>query len=148
MGFGSSPAGSGPAGIDAPTTTDARIAARPQALAFDGLTLDFVRSATGGFVSVHPIDAKYFNRLRIAAGSIRSASATGQGVSNLKWIDPLTIEAFVRDQVSLISTDMIADGEITLNGIDLDLAVAGRVLFAVTYTNLHTGKTDTVTPAP
>lgn len=146
MGFGSAPAGSGPAGIDAPTSTAQRLAVRPSALAFDGTTLDFIRSPAGGFAAAHPIDAKYFNRLRIAAGTIRSASATGQGVGNLKWIDPLTIEAFVNDQVSLVSADMIAASEITVHGVTVDLSVSGRVAFEVDYTNIITGSRQPITP--
>lgn len=146
MGFGESPLGLAPLGLEDPVTTDALVVSQPAALRFDGSTLDYVQDSSGRLVGEHPIDAKYFHRLRIASGTIRSAPGTGQGVSNLKWIDPLTIESFVRDEVNLVSDDMIAAGEIELHEITVDLAVRSRVVFAVDYTNLRTGGRRTVTP--
>lgn len=144
MGFGTDPLGAGPAGMDLPASTEQRAAARPTALAFDGLTRNFILDENGRYKAAHPIDAKYFQRLRTAAGSIRSAPNTGQGVGSLQYIDPRTIDSFVRDQVNLVSEDMIAAREITVHNIEVDRSVPGRVQFLVDYTNLHTRKRQTV----
>ena len=141
MGIGSSPAGSGPAGLDLPASTDQRIAATPAALEFDGQTKDFSLDANGRFVSKHPIDSKVFHRLRIIAGTMRSAPATGQGISG-KWIRNETIESFVRDQVTLTLADMVDAGDIAVRNITVDTAVRGRVLFQVDYVNMRSGRPD------
>jgi hypothetical protein len=140
MGFGSSPAGAGPAGLDLPASTDERQAATPRALLLDGGTLDFALDTNGRFVDAHPIDAKVFNRLRIRGGSMRSAPVTGNGVANRNYIDPKTIESFVRDQVRLATEDMIAAGEIEERGLEIDLSVSGRVSYLYRYFNVKSGR--------
>lgn len=129
--------------MDAPTTTEARVAARPAALAFDGLTKNFKLTAGGQYEAVHPIDARYFQILRTAVGSIRSAPNTGQGISNLKYIDPLTIDAYVRDQVRLVSADMVAAKEIRVLNVTIALSVRGRIAAQVDYENLKSGARKT-----
>lgn len=147
MGFGTSPAGAAPAGTDLPTTTEARAARTPPALQFDGSTRDFQRDATGtGFVAQHPVDAKVFLILRTALGSIRSAVDTGQGLQNLKYIDPLKIRAQAEDYVKIALQQPIAAGEISLLSIELDTSTRGRVIERVNYTNLLTGKKVSFTP--
>ena len=140
MGLGSSPAGATPAGFDASTTTEQRIATKIAAYKVDGSTRDYVRDSEGRHVGQHPIDAKVWHRLRILSGSIRSAPGTGQGVGNLKWIDPLTIDAYVRDQVTLALQDMVDAGDIAVRTITTDTVVRGRVMFQVDYVNLRTGR--------
>ena len=140
MGFGSSPLGAGPAGLDLPASTDERQAATPTALKLNGETRDFSLDANGRFVTTHPIDAKLFNRLRIRGGSMRSAPLTGNGVASGGYIDSKTIESQVRDEVRLATEDMIAAGEIAERGLELDLTVRGRVSFLYTYVNLKSGK--------
>jgi hypothetical protein len=135
-----------PLGADTPVASDARLTSQPSALRIDGLTRDYVQDSAGRLVGEHPIDAKFFHRIRVASGTIRSAPGTGQGVSNLKWIDPKTIDAFVLDQVNLVSADMIAAGEIQVHGIIVDHSVRSRVVFGVDYTNLRTGGRQTVSP--
>ncbi len=141
MGLGSAPAGSGPAGLDLAASTDQRFAATPVALAFDGLTRDFRLDANGRYVSAHPVDTKVFHRLRILAGSMRSAPATGNGIGG-KWIDSKTIEATVRDQIRIALEDMISAGEIEDRGVELDLSVRGRVAFEFSYLNVQSGRAD------
>jgi hypothetical protein len=127
-------------GLDLPGSTDARVAATPTALKLDGSTLDHSLDSAGRFVTAHWVDAKLFNRLRIRGASMRSAPLTGNGVANGGYIDPMTIEAQVRDEVRLATEDMIAGGEIAERGLELDLSVRGRVSYLYLYTNLITGK--------
>lgn len=143
MGFGTSPLGLAPVGFDEPTTTESRRIKRPAALKLDGQTKDFVSDGAGGIVPAHPVDAKFFHRLRIAKGTIGSAPDLGQGISQLKWIDPLTINAFVTDQVTLATQDMVEAGEVQIHQILVDTSTRGRVMFQVDYTNLLSGKRDT-----
>lgn len=147
MPLGSFPAGFGPAGID-PAASSAAAAALPTgAPALDGLTRDFIQDATtGDFARQHPIDAKFFNLMRIVVGSVRSALAVGQGIGNLKWIDPRTINAFVTDQVTQAAAQMLEAGEIAIHQVIIDSAVRGRVAFQVDYTNLQTGQRQTLKP--
>ncbi len=141
MGFGADALGAAALGLDLGSTTAERIAVTPVALEFDGLTLDFPPlDANGRFISAHPVDTKVFHRLRIVSGSMRSAPATGNDIGNQAYIDPLTIEAQVRDQVRLALEDMVAAGDITDRGLELDLSVRGRVALLYTYTNLRSGK--------
>jgi hypothetical protein len=144
MGFGSDPLGAGPFGVDLPGSTVARVAARPAALQFDGEKLDFVADGSN-FAAAHPVDAKFFNRLRIAGGTILSAPNLGQGITSLVYIDPLTIDDFVRDQVRLVSEDMIANGDIIVHNVQLDTSTRGRVMMSADYTNLRTGKRQLAT---
>ncbi len=146
MGFGTDPLGAGPLGLDLPGSTEARVAARPPALLFNGETLDFVADGDN-FAAAHPVDAKFFNKLRIVGGTIRSAPGIGQGITSLVYIDPLTIDDFLRDQVKLASEDMIAAGEIAVHNVLRDTSTRGRVMLSVDYTNLQTGKRSTV-PIP
>jgi hypothetical protein len=148
MGFGSAPLGSTPAGFDAATTTEQRVAVKIAAYKVDGLTRDYVRDSAGRYVGEHPVDAKVFHRLRILTGTIRSAPGTGQGVGSLKWIDPATIQAFVSDQVNLTLQDMVEAGDIQIRAITVDTAVRGRVLFQVDYVNLRTGRPDSFRSVP
>lgn len=143
MGFGSDALGAGPLGVDIPGSTAARVAKRPAALQFDGETLDFVADGDN-FAAAHPVDAKFFNRLRIAGGTIRSAPGLGQGITTLVYIDSLTIDDFLRDQVRLASEDMIADGDIVVHNVLRDTSTRGRVMLSVDYTNLRTGKRQPV----
>ena len=140
MGAGSDPCGAGPCGIDLPTSTAARQAQTPAALAFDGQTLDFKLDARGRYVEAHPIDTKVFHRLRIRSLSMRSAPATGNGVGNQQWINPLTIESHVRDQVNQAVADMIDAREIEDRGLVLDLSVRGRIAYEYSYFNLRSGR--------
>lgn len=141
MGFGSYPAGFGPAGMDPTAASGAPLPLKEGAPAFDGNTRNFVQDAANGdFARQHPIDAKFFNRIRTRLGSVRSVPGLGQGVGNQQWIDPKTELAFVTDQVNLASADMVEAGEIALRGVTVDLTVRGRVAFQVDYTNLQTGK--------
>jgi hypothetical protein len=143
-GFGTDPAGYNPAGLDLPATTEQRVAATPVALAFDGLNKDFILDANGRYVEAHPVDAKVFNRLRIRKTSIRSASATGNNIANRKYIDPDTIEAEIRDEVSVTLADMVAAGDIADRGLEIDLAIKGRIQYRYCYVNLHTGRRESV----
>ncbi len=143
MGFGLDPFGLAPAGLDLPATTERRDATTPQALVLDGPTRQFVVNADGRFASTHWVDAKLFNRLRIRKGSVRSAPELGNDVGNLEYIDPLTIDAYVRDQIRLVTEDMIAAGEIAERSVELDLSERGRVAYAYNYVNLLTGRPDT-----
>lgn len=143
MGFGLDPAGLAPAGLDLPVTTERRDAKTPQALVLDGPTKQFAVNTDGRFAPAHWVDAKLFNRLRIKKGSVRSAPDLGNEVGNLKYIDPLTIESYVRDQVRLATEDMIAAGEITERSLEIDLSVRGRVAYVYNYTNLLNGKKGT-----
>lgn len=143
MGFGLDPAGLAPAGLDLPVTTERRDAKTPQALVLDGATRNFVVNADGRFAATHWVDAKLFNRLRIRKGSVRSAPELGNDIANLDYIDPVTIEAYVRDKVRLATEDMIAAGEIAERSLELDLSVRGRVAYAYNYTNLLNGRKDT-----
>lgn len=142
MGLGDSPLGTAPLGLDPPAASAARAVQQPAALKVDGQTKDYVLDAQGRFVGVHPVDAKVFHRLRILSGSIRSAPTTGQGIGALKYIDKATIDAFVRDQITLALSDMVAGGDIAVRAITVDASVAGRVVFQVDYTNLRTGRSD------
>jgi hypothetical protein len=143
MGFGTDPLGDAPAGFDLPETTEPRVITPANALKLDGETLDFVADGDG-FAGAHPVDARFFNKLRIAGGTIRSAPQLGQGITSLEYIDPLTIDDFVRDQVRLVSEDMIAAGEIVVHSTWLNTSTPGRVMLSTDYTNLLTGKRDTV----
>jgi hypothetical protein len=136
--MGSSGAGATPAGFDASTTTEERRVSKIAAYLVDGATRDFVRDADGKFVGQHPVDAKVWHRLRIFAGSVRSAPATGQSIGGA-WIDNKTIDAFVRDQVTQTLADMVAAGDITVRAITVDTAVRGRVMFQCDYVNNRTG---------
>ena len=143
MGFGTDPLGDAPAGFDLPEASEERVVVPANALKLDGETLDFVADGDG-FAAAHPVDAKFFNKLRIAGGTIRSAPELGQGITTLEYIDPLTINDFVRDQVNLASADMIAAGEIAVHNTWLDTKTPGRLMVSVDYTNLLTGKRQTV----
>lgn len=146
MGFGTDPLGDAPAGFDLPETSPERSVTPANALKLDGETLDFVADGDG-FAPAHPVDAKFFNLLRIAGGTIRSAPQLGQGITSLEYIDPLTIDDFVRDQVRLVSEDMIAASEIAVHNVLNNSQTPGRVMLSVDYTNLLTGKRQTV-PIP
>lgn len=139
MGIGASPAGAGPAGADLAASTDQRFAATPAALAFDGQTKDFSLDTNGRYVAAHPIDTKVFHRLRILAGSMRSAPATGNGIGG-KWIDAKTIEATIRDQIRVTLEDMITAREIEDRGLVIDLSVRGRVALEYSYFNVRSGR--------
>ncbi len=144
MGFGSSPLGSAPAGVDPVVSSPKREIVTPAALAFDGLTLDFELDSKGRYIEAHPIDTKVFHRLRIRGRSMRSAPGTGNEVANRSYIDPLRIEAEVRDDVRLALEDMIAAGEIQDGGVELDTTVRGRVAYIYHYVNLQTGSPKSV----
>lgn len=140
MGFGDSPFGSTPFGLDAAVETEARDVTPPAALRLDGDTKDFRLDSKGRYVAAHPVDTKVWHRLRIVAGSMRSAPGTGNGVANRAYIDPLTIESSVKDQVRLAVEDMIDAGDIEDRGIELDLSVRGRVSYIYNYFNRRSGK--------
>lgn len=144
MGFGSSPLGATPAGVDVVVESTARDATTPLALVFDGPTLNFKLDSKGRYEAAHPIDTKVFHRLRIRGLSIRSAPATGNEVANRSYIDPLRIEAEVRDDVRLALEDMVDAGEIEDRGIELDTSVQSRISYIYRYVNLQTGKTESV----
>jgi hypothetical protein len=140
MGFGSSGAGTTPAGFDAPTTTEERRLTKIAAYKVDGATLDYVRDDAGRLVGEHPIDAKVFHRLRIRARSVRSAPGTGNESGNRFYVNPSTLEAEVRDDVNQALGDMLASGEIADRGIEFDRSVPTRTAYRDHYVNLKTGK--------
>jgi hypothetical protein len=141
MGFGSDPFGAAPFGLDVPTTTAQRVALAPKGLAFDGLTLDFSPlDSSGRFIEAHPIDTKVFHRLRIQSLTMRSAPGTGNQVRSIKYINPATIEAEIRDAVRFTLEDMVAAGEIEDRGLELDLSVRGRVNYEYRYFNKISGR--------
>lgn len=146
MGFGTDPLGDAPAGFDLPEVTPERVAVYADALEFNGETLDFVADGDN-FAAAHPVDARFFNKLRIAGGTIRSAPGLGQGITSLEYVDPLTIDDFLRDQVKLASDDMISAGDVAVHNVLRDTRSKGRVMLSVDYTNLRTGKRQTV-PIP
>ena len=113
MGLGAYPAGSTLAGLDQAVTTDRSVARPPSALAIDGQTKTFSLDAEGRYREAsHPVDAKVFQLLRIARGSIRSAADVGQGVKNLRYIDTVRIQAQVDDAVRLALQQPLNAGEI------------------------------------
>lgn len=143
MGFGEQPAGIGLAGLSQVTGLDRAAAPAPAALAFDGQTKNFKLSAEGGYEGQHPVDAKFWLVMRTALASIRSAVHIGQGVSNIAYIDPRTIQATVVDYVRVAAQPMVRAGEVRVESVEVDTAVRGRIVFRVTYVNLITGRRQT-----
>ena len=132
-----------PCGLDSQTVTAVTTRSAPAALAFDGSSRNFKLDSDGQYESAHPIDARVFNLLRIAAGSIRSAVDVGQTVRAIRYIDQRTIRATIEDRVRTVLAPMIAAGEIRLLTVDIDTETRGRVLFAVNYVNLVTRRRET-----
>ncbi len=143
MGLGTGACGYGLCGLDLQTPSGRANRRIPDALEFDGQTRDFVLDDDGNYKGVHPVDAKVFLILRTVAGSIRSSKSTGQTVNAIPYIDQRTIRAEVSDRVRTALADVVAAGEITINKIELDTEVRGRVVFACHYTNLVTARRKT-----
>jgi hypothetical protein len=134
-------------GLDVAPTVVVQQRKTPDALAFDGLSKDFILDAEGNYTAAHPVDAKVFMICRVALGSLRSAPDTGQNVSAQQYLDPLTTPGFVRDDLKVRCAEMVESGQMRIDRVDVELRNHGGVFFALNYTNLVTGKRRTLTPA-
>lgn len=144
MGIGSYPCGTTLCGLDAAFTTDRRAVRPPTALVFDGVQRDFQLDTDGRYKQAHPVDAKVFLILRTVAGSIRSAVDVGQTVSAIEYIDPVNINATVQDRITVALAPTVAAAEISVENIDIDTAIRGRIMFRVDYVNLVTGSRQNI----
>lgn len=140
MGMGGYPLGSTLCGMDGQVSTGYVRATPPAALAFDGITKDFVLDESGRYVAVHPTDAKMFMVCRTLAGSIKSAPNTGHGLGALKFLDRRTIQREVDDQIRLATKSMTELGEVRLLGNVVETNRFGRLSIVVNYVNLLTSK--------
>lgn len=143
MGMGTDPAGANIAGFDQQTPSRERIATVPAALAFDGATKNFKLDDRGRYVAAHPVDAKVFMILRTLQKSIRSASGTGQTVSDIRYIDKKTIQASVENRVRTALGPVAQANEISIDSIEVETMQFGGVAFAVNYVNRVTGRRET-----
>lgn len=147
MGFGTFPAGYGPAGIDPNVPADPRVPAIPAAARLiDGITKDYVLDADGRYLPAHPVDAAVFDALRVALGSISSAPAVGDSTFALARIDRTRIVAQVTDRVGVALADLVARRQIAVLSVEVDVRVPTRLLRSVRYRNLVTGRTVTASP--
>jgi hypothetical protein len=142
-GLGSEGCGESPCGLDTQTPTAPRNVTPPAALAFNGITKDFSLDANGLYESAHPVDSRFFNVMRIAANSIRSAQDVGHTVGSIAYIDKRTVQASVENRVRVAAADMVNAGLVRIRDIELDTSVRGRIAYAVHYVNLVTQRKDT-----
>lgn len=140
MALGEDDCGIGLCGLDVMNFSALARPTAPAALAFDGLKKDFELDDDGRFVGSHPVDAKVFILCRTAIGSIKSASTTGQTLSNLEFIDKQRIQAQAEDAFRVVLAPVIAAGEIELLDIEVDATIRGRVLVRPNYKNLVSGR--------
>jgi hypothetical protein len=144
MGLGSEPLGTVPLGLESEYLTEIVPIRQPTALRIDGTTKDFIQSADGQMEFAHPIDQMMFNLCRIATGSVRSSTATGNNISNSRYIDRVTIQQTIDTEIARRVMHLTSTGEVTLLGNEVDSSVRGRVVFRVNYKNNITGKAGKV----
>jgi hypothetical protein len=145
MPAGSSGAGVGPAGYDAPVTSPASDITRTRALRYDLATRRFVEDGTGGFVDVDPIDQKVALLLGTEQGTVPSVPTLGQRYrKRVNGIDPKAIPNVVLDETRVVLAPLLAAGDIALLDVQTDASFRGRVLIAVTYRNLRSAVATTL----
>lgn len=138
MGAGEFPCGTTPCGLDGLVSTGRTRPEPPAALGFDGQTKDFMLDARGRYVGEHPVDAKVFLIVRTALRSMRSAPMTGQTLTEMQYIEPLTIQSLTENKLTTALAAVVAAGEIQIHSIDVDTSVPGRLAARLNYTNLVT----------
>jgi len=141
MPLGDFPAGSGLAGLDPVTTSDA-ITYYPggSARKYDPTIRDWSSNATGDTAVAHTVDQQMITQIMMAKRSIQSAPSIGNSLSSITHIDPIKHENLVTGMITR-ATQYLVDSsrvEIVKILVEIDEDV-GRTLTAVSYKNLVTG---------
>lgn len=134
------PCGEGPCGLDVLNLSVIDRPNAPAALAFDGMTKDYILDDDGRYVGAHPVDAKVFLLCRTALRSIKSAPELGQTASLIQYIRPQTIVAEVTDAFRVVLQPVVDAGEIEFRGVEVDTSVRGRIFARPEYFNRVTGR--------
>lgn len=138
LGIGWFPAGFGPAGYDPVVPPNApRDVRPPAALLFDGETRDFPLDANGFYREVHPVDQRVALALCISRGAIASVPGIGNKLRTIQRVRRDVAETLARNYINEALAEMLSSKSIRIEKITIDTAVAGRLLFAVTYLNLE-----------
>lgn len=138
LGIGWYAAGLGPAGYDPVVPPNApRDVRPPAALLFDGETRDFPLDANGFYSEVHPVDQKVELALCISREAIAAAPEIGNKLRTIQRVKSTVAETLARNYIREVLADLLASKAIRIENIELDVSVPGRLLFAVTYTNLE-----------
>lgn len=119
---------------DVDTTGGAR-RTRPVAIHFDGLTRDFPLDADGHYTSIHPVDSAMQMAMMVARNDIASSPTTGNGLKGLKYLDPKRVEAIVNDEVRICTAQIVARGDVAIDGVRHVLGAAGGLTVFVDYYN-------------
>ena len=150
MGIGIFQAGRGKAGTDPVQDPSAPSAATayPRALKLDLQQRAYVINADGTLADVHPIDASVVHLLGIEQGAIASAKSFGHRLrTRLNRISPLLIPTTAEDEVRAVLSPLISGRDILLVAVAVDASTAGKILIAVTYTNLRDPNFNPQNPA-
>lgn len=138
MGAGEFPAGEGPAGLDppAPALADSTTKRVPY---FDPFTKSFPLelNGSGEFQAVHPVDQAVALALGIQLNGVAAQPGRGLDIQRLRRASRATVALTVADVVRIALADLVAAGDITLNGTPLMADANGRPWYFVDYTNLR-----------
>jgi hypothetical protein len=110
----------------------------PAAVKWDPNARQWVQNADGTMAAVHPVDQIVALRLTLEEGSVPSARSVGNNVRRrIARVAPARVPSIIADEVRLVLSDLIANGDVRVVSITVDQTMPGRVTFAVTYLNLR-----------
>jgi phage gp46-like protein len=143
LGAGWYGAGIGPAGYDPVIPPDAARSVRPpNALQFDGASRDYVLDANGFYAESHPVDQRVALALCISRGAIAAVPGLGNRLRTIQRVTQRVAETLARQYVNEALADLLAAKSIVIRAIDVQASSPGRLLVAVTYTNLEIDRSE------
>jgi len=143
MGFGSSPAGVGPAGFDPVKPLSGRPSQGAPIAAFvDARLRDVVVRADGIVAGTHPVDQEVVLAIIVARGTILAAPNTGSTLRAIEFGGP-TLPTLVKDAVRLALATLVSNGDVAILAITEEDGNGGY-RFALSYKNLRAGTTPTI----
>lgn len=137
MAAGDGKLGASPAGYDLLVGTEALRRALPHALYLDGATADFPLDSDGLHRSLHPNDQWVALQLLVRQGTMRSVPGMGNRLREITRVAPARAQRLAEDYINQALSDRVRTGDIRINSVEVDTSVRGRLVVAVSYTNMR-----------
>lgn len=99
---------------------------------------DLVVDQYGNVESVHPIDEGMAISMGVDRGSVKSSPDAGNDLRKIEYLSDPKLEANVRSAVLSAQplARYVADGQVRIEAIEVDVSVSNRLVVNVSYVNL------------
>lgn len=98
---------------------------------------DFELDANGFYREIHPVDQKVALALVIVEGSLSSVPEMGNRLRTINRVSQAKGRTLAEQYVRLALSDLLKNGDVSIVKVEVDNAIKGRLVVAVTYKNLR-----------